>query len=58
MFFYQIHMYNHNVNHAISFIEFLAYNGLVTPTIATYVTAIKAKCLQFNLTTAPRFLIT
>ena len=52
-FMYQIDMYNYSVNHAISFIEFLAYNGLATPTIATYVSAIKAKCLQFNLTTVP-----
>lgn len=51
-FYYDIDIHNYNINHSISFIEFLAYNGLATPTIATYISAIKAKCIQFNLTTA------
>ena len=41
------------VNQCISFIEFLAGSGLSTPTIFTYISAIKSKCHQFGLTTTP-----
>ena len=51
-FYYHIEIDNYNINHSISFIDFFAYNGLATPTIATYISAIKAKCIQLNLTTA------
>ena len=51
-FHYKIDIGSFTVNHAISFIEFLAWIGLATPTIATYISAIKAKCVQFNLTTS------
>ena len=47
--YYQIDLSNYTVDHTVSFLEFLACSGLATPTIATYISAIKAKCILFNL---------
>ena len=41
--------YNIDVNNCINFIEFLAGSGITTATIVTYISAIKAKCLQVGL---------
>ena len=37
------------VNNAIVFIEVLAASGLTSITILTYISAIKAKCVEFDI---------
>ena len=41
------------VNNVISFIEMLAYSGLSTATIVTYISAIKTKCSTFEINFSP-----
>ena len=41
------------VDHVITFLEFLAGSGLSTPTILTYISAIKNKCSQFGIPYIP-----
>ena len=42
--YYSIDINSITVDHAITFLEFLAGSGLSTPTIFTYISAIKSKC--------------
>ena len=46
---FNIDVNNVSVNDAIAFIEVLAASGLTSVTILTYISAIKAKCIEFNL---------
>ena len=47
--YYDIDVRTISVNNCINFIEFLAGSGITTATILTYISAIKAKCLQVGL---------
>ena len=47
--FYNIDVHKLSVNNCKHFIEFLAGSGITTATNVTYISAIKAKCLQFGL---------
>ena len=46
---FKININDVSVNNAIAFIEVLAASSLTSSTIMTYVSAIKAKCVEFNL---------
>ena len=51
---FNIDVNNVSVNDAIAFIEVLAASGLTSVTILTYISAIKAKCIEFNLVSCCR----
>ena len=46
---YKLNVKRLTVNNCISFLEILANSGLSTATIATYISAIKAKCSAFGI---------
>ena len=50
--YYSIDVKILKVDH-VTFLEFLAGSGLSTPTILTYISAIKSKCSQFGIPPLP-----
>ena len=51
--YYSIEVNSITVDHVITFLEFLAVSGLSTPTILTYISAIKSKWSQFGIPSLP-----
>ena len=51
--YYSIDVNNITVDHVITFLEFLAGSGLSTPTILTYISAVKSKYSQFGIPSLP-----